>query len=151
MTEKSGRGWRWKNVPVPEAHLILIGAGLVLGLVWPFDVALPAWARILGWFAVLHGVVLSAWATSSAGSVDLEAPSRLVIGGPFAFSRHPMYLAWTVAFAGLGLVLSNLWFALLLPILAAIVHLETGREENRLHAVFGVEYDSYRSRVRRYL
>ena len=43
-----------------------------------------------------------------------------------------MYMAWTVVYIGLLLVLDSAWFLILAPALAVWVHWESGREEKRL-------------------
>lgn len=151
MTETHRDLWRWKNVPVPEAHVFLALAGVVLGFAWPREIGLPTWLGVAGWSLIVTGALLGAWAVHAAGIMDLEAPSNLVTVGPYAFSRHPMYVGWTLIFAGLVLVLDTWWLVALAPVLSVMVHRETRREEARLAADFGSDYERYRLGVRRYL
>ena len=145
-------GWRWGNVPLPESHLILIVAGLVLGAMWPLDLGMSGiWSTVVGFALSLLGVVLALWATHTAGSVRLADSKRLVTGGPYGRSRHPMYVAWSLVYVGLALLLESGWLLVLSPILAGWIHWETGREERRLTDDFGPEYEAYRTKVRRYL
>jgi protein-S-isoprenylcysteine O-methyltransferase Ste14 len=145
------RGWQWRNVPLPEIHLFLIGVGAILNLRWPRRVA-SAWrVRLLGGPLIIAGAVLAAWATRTAGQVDLERPDRLVTGGPYAVSRHPMYVAWTLIYLGVALMLNVFWLLILLPLLGLLTHREARREEKRLEDAFGQAYRTYRRRVRRYL
>jgi protein-S-isoprenylcysteine O-methyltransferase Ste14 len=62
-----------------------------------------------------------------------------------------MYVAWTMIYLGVALVLNTLWLLVLLPLLAVLIHREARREESRLEDAFGEVYRTYRRRVRRYL
>ena len=91
------------------------------------------------------------WATNAAGEVSLAEPGQLVTSGPYSLSRHPMYVAWTLAYLGVALVLSSSWMLILFPVLAGWIHLESGREEERMFQTFGSAYTSYQARIGRYL
>jgi protein-S-isoprenylcysteine O-methyltransferase Ste14 len=143
---------RWGNVPIPEAHLVGLGAGILLQVVTPWSLPWPAWVgQGCGWPLVLAGLWLGAWAVRAAGDVDLERPDQLVGRGPYAFSRNPMYLAWTLGYVGISLVAGTAWPLLLLPGVLAVTHVEVLREERSLERRFGAAYRSYRASVRRYL
>jgi protein-S-isoprenylcysteine O-methyltransferase Ste14 len=55
-----------------------------------------------------------------AAGVDLERPNQLVDSGPYAFSRNPMYLAWTLGYVGVALVAGTAWPLLLLPVVLVV-------------------------------
>jgi protein-S-isoprenylcysteine O-methyltransferase Ste14 len=97
------------------------------------------------------GGALAVWATRSASTTDLENPDRVVTGGPYALSRHPRYVAWTVIYLGVALVVNAASLLILLPLLLLLVHRDALREEKRLEERFGSAYRAYRGRVRRYL
>ena len=143
-------GWRWRNVPVPEAHLGVGAVGLLMTVRRPRLIAWPAAPRI-GWPLIAGGVALAAWATRAAGATDLARPDRLVTSGPYGRSRHPMYVAWTAIFLGLACVIRTAWLVRLMPLLAVLIHRETRREEERLADAFGTSYHAYQARVRRYM
>jgi protein-S-isoprenylcysteine O-methyltransferase Ste14 len=145
------RDWKWRNFPVPQPHLIVGGVGVILEVVWPLQVNWGGWwVTVLGITLVSVGTVLMFWATNSAGRVNLADPDRLVTNGPYSISRHPMYVAWTLAYLGAAAILTSAWLLILIPVLAAWVHVETGREERRMLEAFGSTYAAYRSQVRRY-
>lgn len=143
--------WRWRNIPLPEVHLSLLVAGVILGLLWPRRITSARSVRLIGVPVIVVGVVGAVWATRTAGPVDLERPERLVATGPYAISRHPMYVAWTLIYLGVSLTLNAAWLLILLPLLAMLIHREIKREENRLVETFGDQYLAYRRRVRSYL
>ena len=144
------RRWRWRNVPLPEIHLSLLGVGLILNLLWPRRITAARSVRRLGGPLIILGVAWAAWATWTAGRVNLERPERLVTDGPYAVSRHPMYVAWTLIYLGLALALNNVWLLTLQPVLAVLIHGEARREEDDLVEAFGDVYLDYRHRVRPY-
>lgn len=79
-------------------------------------------------------------------------PSRLVTSGPYRTSRNPMYVGLTLGYVGLAIVVGSVWAVLLLPI--ALVVMVMGvirREEAYLARRFGLQYEEYRARVRRWL
>jgi protein-S-isoprenylcysteine O-methyltransferase Ste14 len=146
------RGWRWTNFPVPEAYLIVGGVGVILGLIWPLTFGWDGpWPLVVGLVLVVVGVGTMIWATGAAGRVLLADPDQLVTTGPYAISRHPMYLGWTFVYLGLTVLLDSVWLLILLPILAVWINREAMREERRMLERFGDDYVRYQKAVRRYL
>lgn len=146
------RAFRWRNAPLPEPHLIGLAVGTLLGLVLPWRVFSRGWVgHVVGWPVIVIGAALAVAAVSAAAEVDLERPGRLVAGGPYRFSRNPMYLGWTLLAIGIPLVVNMAWPLVLLPFVLVVTHLVVLREERDLEAEFGESYASYRARVRRYL
>jgi protein-S-isoprenylcysteine O-methyltransferase Ste14 len=87
----------------------------------------------------------------AAGRVDLERPNQLVDRGPYALSRNPMYLAWTLGYVAVALVAGTAWPLVLLPVVLVMTQVVVLREEQSLERRFGDAYRSYRTSVRRYL
>lgn len=144
--------WRWRNVPIPEAHLAGLGAGIVLH-VFVARRLFPAgmMGHALGWPLIVTGLSVAVWATIAAGRVDLERPDRIVVSGPYARTRNPMYVAWTLIYAGIAFVVNIVWPLIILPIVLLLTHLQILREERELEGRFGVEYRTYRAGTRRYV
>lgn len=145
-------GWRWRNVPVPEAHV----AGLVLGLSLHMFVTPQSFGNlqllwIVGWTLIAAGILLGAWTVGVAGNTVIENPSELVTSGPFAYSRNPMYVAWTAVYLGIAFLTNSIWLLLLLPIVLVVTHLTVRREERTLERAFGDQYREYKNDVRRYV
>ena len=107
--------------------------------------------RGAGWTLVGAGVAISASAVRAASEVDLERPSTLISSGPYAISRNPMYVGWTLLYLGVALITRNAWMVASLPAVAGLTHRDVLREELTLEGAFGEDYTRYRKLVRRYL
>lgn len=143
--------WRWGNVPIPEPHVIGLGAGLALQALVGWTIALPAWARGIGWLLAVGGLALIVWAVRAAARVPMARPDALILSGPYAWSRNPMYVGWTVVYLGVALGVGGGWALVLLPGVLAFTHVAVMYEERSLQDRFGEAYQAYRARVRRYL
>lgn len=96
---------------------------------------------------LLASQVVRVWA---AGYIDKD--NSLVTGGPFAYTRNPLYLSNLGA--ALGFVLMCGRWELLAPVVAGwfLLHLPTvSTEEEFLRGRFGEKYDQYCQRVPRWL
>lgn len=152
MAGKTYSSWRWNNIPLPEPHIAGILASAVVHLIRPWK--LFGRTRLYssaGWTLAGSGIAISAWAVRTVSHVNLERPSTLISSGPYAISRNPMYVGWTLLFLGAALVTRNAWMVASLPIVGGIIHRDVLREEHKLERIFGEEYLRYRKLVRRYL
>lgn len=144
--------WNWRNVPLPEPHMAGALASGLLHLARPWR--LPGRKRLYsgaGWTLAGTGVAISASAVRTVSDIDLERPSALVSTGPYAISRNPMYVGWTLLYLGAALITRNAWMVVSLPIVGGIIHRNVRQEERTLERAFGKEYLRYRKQVRRYL
>jgi protein-S-isoprenylcysteine O-methyltransferase Ste14 len=107
---------------------------------------------VIGIPLILLGLGVSVWAVMQAGETSVDKPTKLITGGPYALSRNPMYVAWTLMYLGIGLLANSLWILGLLPLVVIVTHfVDVRREESFLEKEFGEAYLRYRMRVRRYL
>ena len=138
--------------------------GLFLGFLrhWrlPLPIVPPALVgplRLLGASCLVAGLALELWAVATfrrAGTTPHPAgpPTALAVGGPYRFTRNPMYLGLVCITAGLALLANALGPLILLPVAIVIVRRAViDREERYLTAKFGEEYLRYKARVRRWL
>ena len=145
--------WKWGNVPIPKQYL----AGLILGTILQAFVPRPIFndprvGDIPSLIIAAIGIGIVIWSVVAAGRVDIEAPQKLVISGPYARSRNPMMLAWTHIYVGIALVANSVWIVALLALVILFTHfVDIPNEEQFLENQFGNEYVEYRRRVRRYL
>ncbi len=140
--------------------LFFVGAlGLGLFLHWWIPVhPLPAQcSRTVGAGLCLASVVVGIWGgitmRRAGTNVRPDRPvTALVTGGPFRFSRNPLYLSLTALYLGITLLFDALWpLATLLPLLAVVHRRIVLREERFLETKFGDAYHAYKIRVRRWL
>ena len=144
--------WHWQNFPLPEPHLGLLAAGLILHRLRPWMFLAERRLRpVTGWSLIVAGAVLAGWATGAAGSTRLANPDRLVTDGPYAISRHPMYTGWTCIYLGVALVVNTRWLIILSPVLLALVHRTALTEERQLEEDLGDDYRAYKRQVRGYI
>jgi protein-S-isoprenylcysteine O-methyltransferase Ste14 len=135
--------WRWNNIPLPEPHLTGIFASGVLHLTRPWR--LPGSGRLYigaGWTLLGTGVAISASAVQTASNIELEQPSSLISSGPYAISRNPMYVGWTLLYLGGALITRNAWMVASLPVVAGIIHRDVIREEHALERHTGMNSDA---------
>jgi protein-S-isoprenylcysteine O-methyltransferase Ste14 len=116
------------------------------------------WSLISGFIIVIAGESIRLWGVSWAGSetrtTDKPGGSHLVISGPFAHLRNPLYLGNILIYAAIGIMS----FAIFpyLQILALIFffiqyHYIIKGEEEFLIKEYGDQYKKYTANVRRFM
>jgi protein-S-isoprenylcysteine O-methyltransferase Ste14 len=155
---QTGRGARFLRAPILILATLLFVA--VMAWLWrPLPVALPAVVRLaslaLGALLYFPALGLYLWglrtlgvtfAPSSGFGVRLHADHRLITTGPYAFVRHPMYLAVITTGIG-GLLLYSTWAMLLFAVTMFGLTVRARREEAALAAEFGADWEAYCRRV----
>ena len=146
--------------PPPLLFVAAALAGVLLHRQWPLpilDGGRTTATLVLGWVLVADGLALIAWGITTFVRAQTKVfpnqpASRIVDNGPFRFTRNPMYVGFTAAYLGGALLANTFWMPLLLPlVLWALYAFVIRREERYLESAFGVDYDAYRARVRRWL
>lgn len=146
--------------PPPMLFVAGFAAAWLLDLLVPLRLA-PGGARhelrIAGTFLLVLGLGVVLWGLvtffrAKTAIIPHYPASRVVSHGPYRFTRNPMYLGMTLAYAGLSLILNHAWPLLLLPlVLWSLLALVIRREERYLGHAFGEEYLAYKRRVRRWI
>jgi protein-S-isoprenylcysteine O-methyltransferase Ste14 len=144
----------------PLIPLTAILAGYLLQWSWPLSPgAEPALTLRLGVGGAVAGagVLLVLWPATLFGRSGQNPNPRyptpsMVTGGPYRFTRNPMYLGMVLFCVGLAVGGWNPWTLLLTPVCAFLLQrLAIEPEERYLEQKFGDEYRDYRKRVRRWL
>ncbi len=144
--------------PPPVIYVLAVTLGIVVHQLTPISIDL-AWAtRIaVGVPLVAAGLYFAAGAVRKFRATGQDerpwtpTPS-LIVDGIYRSSRNPMYVAMGLWQAAFGVLLSNGWILIFLPVSFLAVYLIAVRpEENYLRGKFGPEYAQYQQRVRRWL
>jgi protein-S-isoprenylcysteine O-methyltransferase Ste14 len=143
--------------PPPLIYAMPLYAGLLLHRRRPIRPLPPVLARPLGLGLIAAGgaIISSAFRTMRrAGNHPTpRVPVKAIVSsGPFAYTRNPMYLAMTLIYSGVTLLVDALWPALFLPVVLLAIRLGVIEHEERyLERRFGEEYRSYKRSVRRWV
>jgi protein-S-isoprenylcysteine O-methyltransferase Ste14 len=123
--------------PVGRPPLVVTLAGVLIGAI--------------GWL-LLDGAATRLFARAKTSMVPYKPSTTLVTGGPYRFTRNPMYVGMAFLYAALAFAIGLVWPLAALPlVLLAVDRLVIAREEPYLERTFGEDYRAYRARVRRWL
>ena len=145
------------NIPLPPGQVAGLVLDVVLDRLHPVPVAGDrVRRRAAGLALVMAGAGLTGWAVSerrreTAGSFQLGHPEGLVTTGPYAVSRHPMYLGWWLIHTGVAVNRGSAWALATLPLGMVVEHLGALWEESMLRQRFGEAYADYERDVPRYI
>ena len=89
----------------------------------------------------------------AGSSADPYKPvTAIATGGPYRFTRNPMYLGFTLMYVGISALFNALPPLVLLPAVQQLMRRAViEREESYLERKFGEEYLQYKESVRRWL
>jgi protein-S-isoprenylcysteine O-methyltransferase Ste14 len=170
-TQKPGQMNSSRWFAIPAWAQVILGLVAITLFIWfglllwnPLPLRLPdaviALAHPIGLAIFLVGLFLALWArwalgamygVSTGSSAPLQERHRLIQGGPYAFSRHPMYLGYWLVMLGV-LLTYRTWTPLLLLIMTIpSFHRRARREEISLGEIFGEEWQTYVKHVPMFL
>lgn len=142
--------------PPPLIFLAFLVAGWLLARYVVPPVGVP-YGRVIGAVLVVAALAFAFWARSemvrARTNINPFKPTLAIVSdGPFRFTRNPLYLSMSAIFVGVALILHAVAALLLLPVVLLVITFGViRREETYLQRKFGVQYDDYRHRVRRWL
>ena len=152
------RGIAGVIAPPPLIFLGFLALAAILeAVIPPTTVFFPHVRYVAGTVLFIIGLIIGVAgvqglrASGSNISTDLPA-TALVVDGIYRWSRNPLYLAMTLAYAGLAIAAGSAWaIMLLIPLLVVMNIGVISREERYLEREFGDAYRAYKSRARRWL
>jgi protein-S-isoprenylcysteine O-methyltransferase Ste14 len=116
------------------------------------------WSLIAGFLIALLGELIRLWGVSWAGSETRTTGNvggtYLIVSGPFAHLRNPLYLGNILMYTGLGIMSFALfpWLQIAGFIFFFLQYYMIVQEEEKyLEQTFGKEYEDYRNNVPRFI
>ena len=129
--------------------LPFLALGLIFGQPSPTSLVAGALVAILGEAIRFWGVGHASSETRTTGSVG---GSRLVVSGPFAYVRNPLYVGNILMYTGLGIMANVPWLIVLTLAWFLFQYTQiVSREEEYLASAFPDEYARYRANVHRFM
>jgi protein-S-isoprenylcysteine O-methyltransferase Ste14 len=147
-----------RRLDIPPAYLL--AALLLMALlhqVLPLARILFAPYRYAGIVIMALALALVLWAAllfhrARTGIVPFSPATSLVLGGPYRFTRNPMYLGMAGILLGAAILMGSLSpFAVIPAFMALIAERFIAPEEAMLERAFGRDYLGYKAKVRRWL
>lgn len=129
----------------------------IVVLLWEFlvksRIGLDPWfAPLLAWGYLQYKLVGRYRLSLGGGGPGMKTmPDSLVTGGPYAWTRNPMYLGHLIFLLGLALTLRSELAAAILVASMVYFHVRVKKDEQRLRESFGEVYAEYCSRVKRWV
>jgi protein-S-isoprenylcysteine O-methyltransferase Ste14 len=130
----------------------------------PFLIVMVLWAHptlpgfLGGFILALCGEALRFWGVSIAGSetrtTGTVGGSRLIVTGPFAYVRNPLYLGNIILYCGIGVMANALmpWLLIIAGLYFLFQYrMIVSREEEYLARTFGEEFVEYTQNVPRFV
>ena len=103
--------------------------------------------RVTGLLVFAIGIFIITWAIYSLRKAVFVPGKKLIISGPFAIVRHPMYLGGITGAFGLSLFAGSLLGLVYSFVLALVLSHISGAEEKELRIRFGDDYIEYMKKV----
>jgi protein-S-isoprenylcysteine O-methyltransferase Ste14 len=146
--------------PVVRPPLVVLASlvsGAMLNVPWPLPffphaLRLPVGCLLVAMAAALFAYSIRQFRMAGTPVPGNKPTTAIVRGGPYRFSRNPIYLAFSALHLGLAIWVNSLWLvATLVATVAIIAIVVVPREERYLTERFGREYLEYKASVRRWL
>ena len=147
-------------VGVPAVHMGIPWALSHVGPRYGWADRGPAAGNLVGPAVVGFGAALLVWVMLHGFSRRGDLPERvpvdwspaiLMSGGPYAFSRHPMYIGELALWLGSAVLYGSPAVLVGFVVLFAVMQRLAVREEMALEAKFGDAYRRYKARVPRWI
>lgn len=148
-----------RRVPPLAVTVLLAGLMSVLAVQWPAMVfavpghrALAVATMAAGLAVALAGVVAFRRAGTSVDPMNVRKAATLVTAGIYRVTRNPMYLGFLLVLLGVALWWAHAVAALAVPLFVLYMNrFQIEPEERWLRERYGVDFEDYCKRVRRWL
>ncbi len=146
-------------VAIPLIHGVLPWAISLFGNSYGWVDRHPALWNLVGLLPISAGIVVLLWVLIIGLRLGPELPARVALDwgpkaflkhGPYAFSRHPMYLAETGLWLGWSILFGSLTVLVGFVVMCIGTGVVAAREELALERKFGAAYRQYQATVPRW-
>src|SRR5580692_4139675 len=126
------------RIPLPWLYLQLWPVGF-----WPF------W---LGAAITIVGLLFAVWAREHLGrnwsrSVTIKQDHQLIVTGPYALVRHPIYTGILTGFLGMTLAVAEIRGIVAFVLVSLVLGAKLRLEEQWMRTQFGAPYEAYSRRT----
>lgn len=128
----------WPHIPLPWLYQSFLPPGL--------------WTFWLGAVVTVGGLLFAVWAREHLGSnwsrsVTIKQDHQLIVSGPYAIVRHPIYTGILTGFLGSAIATTQVRGLIAFLLIALILWSKLRMEEQWMRAQFGETYSLYAKRV----
>lgn len=152
---------RTAPTPLRLLHWSLLIAGASLftivppGAPWLWERMWPqsVFAFFLGLLVMLIGFACAVWARVTLGrnwsnDVAVKVNHELIVSGPYAWARHPIYTGLLLMFLGTGIAIGEWRGLVTMALVLTSFYIKASYEEKYMVEIFGAQYEAYRKRVK---
>jgi protein-S-isoprenylcysteine O-methyltransferase Ste14 len=109
-------------------------------------------APLLLGYGVVTALTIRMMLARNTALAPHRSTTTVISEGPFSLTRNPLYLSVLMLYAGIAILVNEVWMLCLLPVI--LVALDRGavkHEEEYLERKFGDQYLEYKRSVRRWV
>lgn len=147
------------TIPPPLTLVVSLIVGLLLHRVFPVCMMSASWpvrlliaAPLLLGYGVVTALSIRMMLARNTALAPHRSTTTVISEGPFRLTRNPLYLSVLMLYAGIAILVNEVWMLCLLPVM--LVALDRGavkHEEEYLERKFGDQYLEYKRSVRRWI
>ena len=134
-----------------HASILLVNLFFIFYLGFIYQNKISIIINIVGVIFVLLGMLLTVYTLVFLKEIAILPKNKLITGGPFKYSRHPIYLGYMLAVIGLSFFFGSLYLLIYSIALAFALNYLAKQEEKELVNRFGKVYLDYIKKVKRFL
>jgi len=149
--ERAGwRGWLSYRLPLAGAFALLVSSFRIPALNMPVIASTPT-ARFLAGAFCVTGLLIAIWARATLGSnwsssVTLKEDHELIVRGPYAYVRHPIYTGMLFMLLGTALISGRLGAMAGLAFGFLGLWIKLRQEEALMMRHFPADYPKYKAK-----
>jgi len=153
---------RTESIPSRATHLVLACAAVLFvwdpatgkGFLGHRLTSYADWVAWLGLAVTMAGCAFAIWARATLGSnwssmVTVKQDHELILRGPYAVVRHPIYTGLLLALAGTAIAVGEIRAFIGLGFAFTTFLWKSAAEEKFMRQEFSAEYSQYSQRVKR--